>query len=98
MLNQKDVAMVYEMMLASPGMSEHVKIGLNLPRKAVLVLTRIIEAGMAAKGEGDKTGLLAMVDDQLLHDLAEVNGELLQKAGLKEMSERINSLLSKQPS
>lgn len=95
MLNQKDVAMVYEMMLASPGMNDNVKIGLTLPRKTVLVLTKVFEAGIAAKGEGDKAGLLAMVDDQMFHELAEINSELLQKAGLKDMSERINSLLTK---
>ncbi len=96
MLNAKEFSMVYETVLASPGMGDTVKIVLNLPRKQVLVLTKIIEVGMAAKGDGEKGGLLAMVDDETVRELSAINSDLLQKAGLKEMNERINSLLSKQ--
>ncbi|WP_276481001.1 hypothetical protein [Paraflavitalea pollutisoli] len=97
MLSQKEFAVLYETVLASPGMTDSVKLVLHLPRKQVLILSKIIEVGIAAKGDGEKGGLLASVEGQLFDELAGVKDELLQKAGLKEMSERINSLISKQP-
>jgi len=95
MLNQKEFSMLYETVLASPGMSDHVKIGLNLPRKLVLVLSKIIDAGITAKGDKEKGGLLALVDEEIFKELSEVNDELLQKAGLKELNEKIYSLMTK---
>ena len=95
MLSAKEVAILYETLLASPGMNETVKVVLSLPRKQVLVLSKIIEAGMSAKGEGDKAGWLAMADETMLKDINGVNIELLQKAGLAEMNERFNTLIAK---
>ncbi|MGN6420251.1 MAG: hypothetical protein ACTHMC_22275 [Pseudobacter sp.] len=95
MLSAKDVAIVYETLLSSPGMNEVVKVALNLPRKQVLVLSKIIEAGIEAKGDGEKNGWLSMADESVMKEIAGINADLLQKAGLSEMNERIGTLIVK---
>lgn len=91
MLSAKDVAAVYETLLSSPGMNERVKITLQIPRKQVLLLSKIIEAGMNAKNDGEKDGLLS-VDNETIKELSGISADLLQKAELTELNERITAL------
>ncbi|MEO6550735.1 MAG: hypothetical protein ABIN94_22210 [Ferruginibacter sp.] len=58
MLTSKDVAIVYETLLTSPGMNDAVKIALNIPRKNVLLLSKVLELGLSIKGENGQGGLL----------------------------------------
>lgn len=95
MLSAKDVSVVYETLLASPGMNDTVKISLQIPRKQVLLLSKLIEVGIAARGDDTKGSVLTIVDTATLEELAGFSGELLKKAGLTEMNEKINVLLPK---
>ena len=94
MLSTKDVAVVYETLLSSPGMSDTVKITLHIPRKNVLLLTRIIELGLSAK-DSEQAGLLQVAGKDALSELNGLTGDLLQKAGLTEMYTKLNVLQSK---
>lgn len=94
MLSTKDVAVVYETLLSSPGMNDSVKISLHIPRKNVLLLTRIIELGLSAK-DSEQAGLLQVAGKDVLTDLNDLSSDLLQKAGLTEMYTRLNVLQSK---
>lgn len=91
MLSTKDVTVVYETLLSSPGMNDTVKISLHIPRKNVLLLTRIIELGLSAK-ENEQGGLMQIVGKESITELNELTGDLLQKAGLTEMYNKLNSL------
>lgn len=51
----KDVVIVYETLLASPGMSDTVRLRLNLPRKEVLLLAKVIEAGIMHRQESSSS-------------------------------------------
>lgn len=95
MLSMKDVAVVYETLLASPGMNDTVKISLQIPRKQVLLLSKLIEVGLTVRGDDTKGGVLSIVDAATLEELSGFSGELLKKAGLTEMNEKINALLAK---
>lgn len=94
MLSTKDVTVVYETLLSSPGMNDSVKIFLNIPRKNVLLLTKIIELGMSVKDNG-QGGLMQIVSKESLEELNDLVGDLLQKAGLTEMYNKLNSLQGK---
>lgn len=94
MLSQKDVAIVYETLLSSPGMNDTVKLDMRMPRKNVLLLTKIIELGMAAK-QDDNGGFLQAAGSDALEALKTLGGELLQKAGLTEMHQKLTALQSK---
>ncbi|MBN8880467.1 MAG: hypothetical protein J0I32_23185 [Sphingobacteriales bacterium] len=94
MLSAKDVTIVYETMLSFPGMTDAIKISLQIPRKQALLLAKVIELGVAMRGN-DPNGLLAVVDNETLNDLKAVSADLLKKAGLTEMNEKLNALQSK---
>lgn len=91
MLSAKDAAIVYETLLSSPGMNDSVKVSLQLPRKNVLLLTKLIELGLTNK-ENEKSSLLRALNGSGAEDVQQFNLQLLQKAGLTEMYERMNAL------
>lgn len=94
MLSTKDVTVVYETLLSSPGMNDTVKISLHIPRKNVLLLTKIIELGLSAK-DGEQGGLLQIAGKNTIEELNSLTGDLLQKAGLTEMYYKLHSLQTK---
>jgi hypothetical protein len=94
MLNVKDAAVVYETLLASPGMNDEVKITLKIPRKNVLFLSKIIELGLSVKDQQEH-GLFSAVNGDATEDLKLISSEVLNKAGLTEMYEKLSSLQSK---
>ena len=93
MLVNTDVAKIYETVLSIPGMNDNVKIALNIPRKNVLLLSKIIERGLSAKDADDKsTNVLEIVPKQTLQELEALPAELLEKAGLTEMNRKLQTL------
>lgn len=74
-------------------MTDDVKISLKLPRKNVLLLAKVIELGLSSKSEAE--GLFS-VSAGSLDDLKELSGDLLTKAGLLDMYNKLNSLGVKQ--
>jgi len=95
MLSTKDVAIVYETLLSSPGMNDGVKIDLRMTRKMALMLTRVIEAGLTLKDEAAQSGLLQIADKETMEGLKNISGDILQKAGLTEMNDKLMSLPGK---
>lgn len=90
MLSTKEIGIVYETLLLSPGMNESVKLSVSLSRKNVLLLTKAIRLGLADKDKEDT--LLAMADKDALEELSTFSDELLSKAGLQEMSNKLAAL------
>ncbi len=92
MLTTNDVAKVYDTILSIPGMNETVKIDLKISRKNVLLLNHVIERGLMAKDDEKNPGLLSSVPEENLQELRTLADDCLQKAGLIELSEKLNSL------
>ena len=95
MLSTKDITIVYETLLSSPGMNEPVKIALNLSRKNVLLLAKVIELGLANKEANGEQGIVGVADKDALADLTAISAELLNKAGLQEMNSKLITLSAK---
>ena len=92
MLSKNDITRVYETVLTVPGMNEFVKVDLKMPRKNVLLLSKIIERGMGIENsEGKETNILDIVPAETIEELKEVSLDLLQKAGLSEMNEKLKA-------
>ena len=90
----KEVAIVCETLLSSPGMNDTVRIALNISRKNVLLLAKVVEMGMAMKDDA-KAGLLNAISQESSNDLTAISGDLLQKSGLTEMYDKLNSFQPK---
>jgi len=96
MLSKNDAQMVYETLLTSPGMNEEVKINLRIPRKSVLLLSKLIEAGLTSKGSSDSDGLFAVVDSNTFEEIKTIAVDILGKAGLTETYNKLVALQTKQ--
>lgn len=94
MLTTNDVAKVYDTILSIPGMNETVKIDFKISRKNVLLLNRIINRGLGAKDDDKSSGLLANIPEETIKELNAFADDCLTKAGLTELSEKLNSLSS----
>ena len=92
MLSTKDIAIVYETLLISPGMNEPVKVALNMPRKNVLLLAKVIELGLANKEGGGEQTIVNIASKETLTELGALTNELLNKAGLQEMNSKLIAL------
>jgi len=95
MLSTKDIAIVYETLLISPGMNEPVKVALNMPRKNVLLLAKVIELGLANKEGGGEQTIVNIANKETLVELSALSNELLNKAGLQEMNSKLIALSAK---
>lgn len=92
MLQKNDIARVYETVLSIPGMNEKVKIGLQVTRKNILLLNKVIEKGLNNKEHDDKlVSILDIIPAESIQELKEIAAELLQRAGLSEMNQKLGS-------
>lgn len=89
MANNSYLVQVFETVLAIPGMNQVVKVDLRLSRKNILVLSKVIERGLNQK-EG-KESILSMIPAEILEELQQVPIDLLKKADLTEMNEKLKS-------
>ena len=94
MLSAKDVAVVYETLLTSPGMNDAVKITLKVPRRNALLLAKVIESGLIVKDDG-QAGFLSVVGKESLMELSNISSDLLEKSGLTNLYEKLNSFQPK---
>ncbi|MDX9883108.1 MAG: hypothetical protein RBS73_13680 [Prolixibacteraceae bacterium] len=92
MLTTNDVVRVYDTVLSIPGMNEAVKIDLKLSRKNVLLLSHVIERGLTVRDDEQTSGLLGNVPEESIKELKAFSSDCLQKAGLVELSEKLNAL------
>ena len=92
MPSKTEIAKIYETLLSIPGMNEKIKIDLRIPRKNVLFLSKIIERGLSSKDADDKNlGVLETVSSETLQELVLISGEILEKAGLTDMNEKLKA-------
>lgn len=91
MLSKTDLTKLYETLLSIPGMNEPVKIDLKLPRKQVLLLSKVIERGLVENDDEKELSILSLASPEMRDELQNVIGELLGKGGLSEMAEKLRS-------
>ena len=94
MLSPKDAAIVFETLVTSPGMNDNIKVSLQLPRKNVLLLVKLIELALTVREE-EQGSLIHILNGSGAEGMSQVNTQLLQKAGLTDMYERLNKLETK---
>ena len=89
MANTNYLGKIFDTILAIPGMNQVVKIDLRLSRKNILLLSKVIELGLNVKD--GKESVLDIVPQEVLQELQQVPTELLKKAELTDMNEKLKS-------
>jgi len=83
---------IFETVLSSPGMSEKCKVVLQLSRQHILLLARLLEAGLLPQNEALGDEVLAALPKERLEELREVHVELLSKSDLSDFYARLKQL------
>jgi len=92
MIAKNDLARIYDTVLSIPGMNENVKVNLQTSRKNILLLSKVFERGLNTKEGDEKTmSILDIVSPETLKELTVLSTELLNKAGLAEMNEKLKT-------
>ena len=92
MLSEKELSLLFETLLSTPGMNDAVKIDLRIPRKNVLLLAKVIENGLQNKPGDAVDGLMRAACENSREALQQIGVELLQKAGLSDMNSKLHIL------
>lgn len=88
-----DIALVYDTLLASPGMNETVKIDLRISRKTVLLLSRTLERGLLSWQTNQPGSTVPeFAAKESLSELEGIVSECLQKAGLTALYEKLRNI------
>jgi len=85
------IAKVFDTVLSIPGMNDNVKIQLSIPRKNALLLSKVIERGLSGKDSNEESSILNIAPKETMEELTEISNDLLKKAGLTDMNEKLKS-------
>ena len=96
MITKSDLAKLNETLLTMPGMNVNTKIDLKIPLRNALLLSKIIERGLLGK-EIDESSptMLDLIPRKMTSELLYIPMEILQKAALIDMSEKLKSFAGK---
>ncbi len=90
-MTTSEVAKVKDTVMSIPGMMDGVKITLNVSRKNILLLHSVVERGLISKDEGG-SGFVGSLPADSVEEVRSIAKDILQKAGLMELSEKIKML------
>ena len=89
---KQEKAKVFQTIFSSPGMSEKCKINLVVSRQNILLLSRLIEAGLLADKNRLDDEIIAALPDGSLEDFKVIHEEILRKGDLAEFYQHLRSL------
>lgn len=92
MLSEKEVGLLYETLLSTPGMNDVVKLDLRISRKGVLLLVKVLQKGLQLDANDPLAILLKAAGNDSKQGLDQVCLDLLEKAGLSEMNKKLTCL------
>ena len=88
----KEKSKILETILSSPGMNEKCKVILHLSRQNVLILGRLIEAGLLTKESSFEDEIFQVLPKESTDEFRQIHEEILKKSELTEFYGRLKSL------
>lgn len=89
---KEEKAKVFEMVLSSPGMAEHCKLGFKMSRLNVLVLARLIETGILEAKSRFDDDLFDSLPSESTTEFKLFHEEILRKSGLADFYQKLKSI------
>lgn len=90
--NAKEKSKIFETVLSSPGMNEKCKIVLTVSRQNILVLSRLIEAGLLVDNPAFKDEIIEALSKESLDEFKGIYEEILKKGDLTDFYQRLKLL------
>ena len=88
----KEKSKIFQTVLSSPGMTEKCKINLMISRQNILLLGRLIEAGLLSDKNPFDDEILAALPEDSLEQFKTIHEEILKKGELTDFYERLKLL------
>ena len=88
----KEKSKIFETVLSSPGRNEKCKIVLMLSRQNILLLNRLIQAGLLTDQQAINDEIIAALPKESIEEFKTIHEELLRKSDLTQFYERLKSL------
>jgi hypothetical protein len=88
----KEKSKVFQTILSSPGMNEKCKINLTVSRQNILLLSRLIEAGLLTDKNPFNDEIIAALPEGSLAEFKTIHEEILKKGELTEFYECLKTL------
>ena len=88
----KEKSKVFETILSSPGMADKCKLVLQVSRQNVLLLGRLIEAGLLAKEMALDDEIIRALPKESVEEFKQLHEDILKKAELTEFYSRLKDL------
>jgi hypothetical protein len=90
----KEKSMIFQTLLSSPGMIEKCKISLTISRQNILLLSRLIEAGLLTDQSPFEDEIIEALPESSFEEFKAIHEEILRKGNLTEFYERLKSISS----
>ncbi len=88
----KEKSKIFETVLSSPGMNEKCKINLMISRQNILLLSRLIEAGLLTDKNNFDDEIISALPAESLEEFKGIHEEILKKGSLTEFYDRLKLL------
>jgi hypothetical protein len=88
----KEKSNIFETVLSSPGMNEKCKINLMLSRQNIILLCRLIEAGLLTGKNAFEDEIIAVLSKESLDEMKAIHEEILKKGDLVEFYQKLKLL------
>ncbi len=89
---KKEKSKVFETVLSSPGMSESCKVVFVASRQNILLLSRLIEAGLLSEKNSFDDEVLQALPEESKAEFKSIHEEILKKSGLTDFYDRLKQL------
>ena len=88
----KEKMKIFETILSSPGMTEKCKVTLQLSRQNVLLLSRLIDAGLLTNQQPIDDEIIKALPKESVEEFKTIHEDILKKAELTEFYQRLKQL------
>ena len=88
----KEKSTIFQTILSSPGMSEKCKINLTISRQNILLLSRLIEAGLLSDKNSFEDEIIEALPAESFEEFKGIHEEILRKGNLTEFYNRLKAI------
>ncbi|MDB5199178.1 MAG: hypothetical protein JWO92_1141 [Chitinophagaceae bacterium] len=88
----KEKFKIFETVLSSPGMNEKCKVNLLISRQNILLLSRLIEAGLLSDKKNLDDEIISSLPKESLEEFKGIHEEILKKGELTDFYEKLKLL------